>query len=56
MRTRIAIFGLAAAVLFVLTAVLTLSPDLSDRDLARFFLFGLASATLAWTLDKLERR
>jgi len=56
MRMRVAIFGFLAAIFFVVAAVLTLSTDLSDRDLARFFLFGVASATLAWTLDKIDRR
>jgi hypothetical protein len=56
MRTRVAIFGIVAAVFFVVAAVLTLSTDVSDRDIARFVLFGLASATFAWTLDSLDRR
>jgi hypothetical protein len=56
MRTRVVIFGIVAAIFFVVAAVLTLSTDVSDRDLARFVLFGLASATLAWTLSKLDRR
>ena len=56
MRIRVAIFGILAAIFFVVAAVLTLSPEVSDRDLVRFVLFGLASATFAWTLDRIERR
>jgi hypothetical protein len=54
MRTGVLFLGIVAAIFFVVAAVLTLS-DVSDRDLARFVLFGLASATFAWTLAQLDR-